>query len=213
MKFATYTHGSFHHAKRLRWNTPWGLFHPCWSILHFERCRLTSSQAANIGRGSWEPYYHLTVKERKKERKRKGQLGTIKLLSWKGQTHCESIYRQSYLAFTRGWFHYLNVWPPYHTIATPTLVPREKEKEREEEENNSTWKFLEVGLYSIAVYVLVMWCYILPNSDNHTRSILKLKYRLNQTLLESLHKEVPRGCYNYMSTPYEPSNLYMYKAV
>lgn len=71
--------------------------------------------------------------EGEKERKRKGQLGTIKLLSWKGQTHCESIYRQSYLAFTRGWFHYLNVWPPYHTIATPTLVPREKEKEREEE--------------------------------------------------------------------------------
>lgn len=113
----------------------WGLFHPCWSILHFEICRLTSSQAENIGRGSLEPYYHLTMKERKKERKRKGQLGTIKLLSWKGQTHCESIYRQSYLAFTRGWFHYLNVWPPYHTIATPTLVPREKEKEREEEEN------------------------------------------------------------------------------
>jgi hypothetical protein len=36
-------------SKRLHSNTPQKLFYPCWSILHFERCWLTSSQAANIG--------------------------------------------------------------------------------------------------------------------------------------------------------------------
>lgn len=51
--------------------------------------------------------------------------------------------------------------------------------EKEKTGKNCTWKFLEVRLYSIAIYVLVMWCYILPDSDNHTRSIVKLKYRLD----------------------------------
>lgn len=48
--------------------------------------------------------------------------------------------------------------------------------------NKSTWKFFEVGLYSIAIYVQVIWCDILSDGDNHSRSILKFKYWLNQTL-------------------------------
>lgn len=48
---------------------------------------------------------------------------------------------------------------------------------------SSTWEISIVRLYAIAIYVLVIWCDILPNSNNHTRSIMKFKYRLNQTLL------------------------------
>jgi len=61
-------------------------------------------------------------------------------------------------------------------VATPTLAPRQGEKEKK---CIYTWKFLEVRLYSVAVYVLVLWGYILPNSNNHTRPILKLKDRLD----------------------------------
>lgn len=47
---------------------------------------------------------------------------------------------------------------------------------------NLTWKFSKIRLYSIFVYVHAIWGDILPNCDNHTRSIMKFKYRLYQTL-------------------------------
>ena len=56
---------------------------------------------------------------------------------------------------------------------------KEKKKEKKKGGKGFTWKFLEVRLYAVAIYVLVIWCHILPNSDNHTWSILKLKYRLD----------------------------------
>lgn len=45
-----------------------------------------------------------------------------------------------------------------------------------------TRKSLIIRFYSIAIYVHVIWCDVLPNSDNHTGPIMKFKNWLNQTL-------------------------------
>ena len=41
---------------------------------------------------------------------------------------------------------------------------------------------MKIRLYSIAIYIHVVWCDILPDSDNHARSVVKFKNRLNQAL-------------------------------
>jgi hypothetical protein len=65
-------------SKRLHSNTPQKLFYPCWSILHFERRWLTSSQAANIGTAQiMKIENNITIWL--KERKRKGQSSYISL--------------------------------------------------------------------------------------------------------------------------------------
>lgn len=47
-----------------------------------------------------------------------------------------------------------------------------------------TRKAVKVWLDAIPIYIHVTWSYILTHSDDDPRAIMKLKYRLDQTLKE-----------------------------